>query len=166
MSRTLALAIPLAAVLLSACATEPPPAPRTTAAEYAAWPQDRESSTLVFDPQITAACGMVPTAHFGFDSDAIVGDAAAALDRLSECFITGPLAGKVLRIVGHTDPRGDPGHNLVLGQKRATGVAFYLNAHGFDLLNAHTMTVGSADAVGTDEETWALDRKVEVFLEN
>lgn len=125
-----------------------------------------QESSLVIDERIRSACGIVPAAHFGFDSDAIEGEAATVLDSLAACFTSGPLAGRRLRIVGHTDPRGERYHNLVLGQKRATGVAFYLRGGGVDLLNVHTMTMGSKEAVGTDEESWALDRKVEVFLED
>jgi peptidoglycan-associated lipoprotein len=123
-------------------------------------------SSLVIDERIRSACGIVPAAHFAFDSDEIEGEAATVLDSLAVCFTSGPLAGRRLRIVGHTDPRGERYHNLILGQKRATGVAFYLRGHGVDLLNVHTMTMGSKEAAGWDEESWALDRKVEVFLED
>jgi peptidoglycan-associated lipoprotein len=189
MSRTFSFAIPLiAAPLLAACAgqqREPPP-PKPVVSEYASWdrtgpgrstvssdlgaPLPRFSgsdrSSLVIDERIRSACGIIPAAHFAFDSDEIEGDAASVLNDLSDCFVSGPLAGRRLRIIGHTDPRGEPYHNLVLGQKRATGVAFYLNARGVDMLNVHTMTMGSKEAVGTDEEGWAQDRRVEIFLED
>lgn len=193
MYRVFSLAIPLlGAALLSACAAEPPPAPKSvtpppaTMSDAASWEQsgaertaarselgspmpgsrtDREGS-LVIDERIRSACGIVPTAHFDFDSDEIEGEAATVLDSLATCFTSGPLAGRQLRIIGHTDPRGERYHNLVLGQKRATGVAFYLRDRGFDLLNVQTMTMGSKEAVGTDKESWALDRKVEVFLKD
>jgi len=176
------------AALLAGCATEAPPQPKSTASEYtpshASWApstsqrpaagselgspmpisrSDKGMDSLVIDERIMSACNIVPAAFFGFDSDAV--EPNQVLDRLADCFVSGPLAGHKLRIIGHADPRGERYHNLVLGQKRATAVAYYLNARGFDLLNVHTMTVGSKEAVGTDEDGWALDRKVELFLE-
>ena len=189
MSRTFFIATSLlGAALLSACAAEKPQPqpPRPLSSEYASWSETsfgrparaselgsptpasrpgRDKSSLVIDERILSACGIVPTAHFAFDSDEIEGDAATVLDDLAGCFVKGPLAGRTLRIVGHTDPRGETYYNRVLGQKRATAVAFYLNAHGLDMLHVHTMTAGSSEAVGTDEESWAEDRKVVISLE-
>jgi peptidoglycan-associated lipoprotein len=190
MYRAICLAVPLAsAALLSACASATPPpssvTPQTSAmSDAASWertgterttagsemgsplPSSRsdQGSSLVIDERIRSACGIVPMAHFDFDSDEIEGDAASVLDSLAECLTSGPLANRRLRIVGHTDPRGERYHNVVLGQKRATGVAFYLRGHGVDLLNVQTMTMGSKEAVGTDKESWALDRRVEISL--
>lgn len=74
----------------------------------------------------------------------------------------------VMTLVGHADPRGDPRYNIVLSKRRAEAVRDYLLARGvaaqvivdgkgsdqpFDvLLLGHPVT---------QEEAWALDRRVE-----
>jgi len=37
-----------------------------------------------------------------------------------------------LRVEGHTDTRGDVGHNQRLSRRRAQAVAEYLRGHGFE----------------------------------
>ena len=102
--------------------------------------------------------------HFAFDSAAIDAQAGAALDALATCFSTGALAGRSMMLTGHTDPRGELEYNLALGQRRAGSVAHYLEGRGLAKAHVSTTSHGELDAVGTDEEGWARDRKVDVSL--
>lgn len=177
-------AIVLSAGLLMACEQGPKP-PLKTASSQADGPQgalpggqwmaktgketraDSDSPTagsIQIDERILKACGDVKIAHFAFDSASISGDAADALGALARCFVTGPLAGAKMRLVGHADPRGGVAYNIALGQQRAGSVATFLSERGLSEERMGTLSKGAFDAQGTDEDGWALDRKVEVFL--
>lgn len=122
------------------------------------------AGSIQIDDRILKACGDLPTAHFAFDSASISGDAESALGALARCFVSGPLAGARMNLVGHADPRGGVAYNLALGQQRASSVATFLSQRGISEQRMGTVSKGAFDATGTDEEGWTLDRKVEVFL--
>lgn len=136
------------------------PAPNTAGADT----RTPTAGSIQIDDRILKACGDLPTAHFAFDSAAIAGDAANALGALARCFVTGPLAGARMNLVGHADPRGGVAYNLALGQQRAGSVATFLSQRGLAEERVGTVSKGAFEATGTDENGWALDRKVEVFL--
>lgn len=175
MHRAHLVTLAITAALAAACGgseKEPPnvasgagvaiPAPAPSAAT-----RDTSSPTagsVHIDDRIVKACGDLPTAHFAFDSASVRGDAAAALDALGRCFTSGPLKGRGLKLVGHADPRGEAEYNLALGQRRAGGVEEYLAAKGLDASRMKVSSRGELEATGTDEQGWARDRKVEVFL--
>lgn len=122
------------------------------------------AGSIRIDERILRACGNLPMAHFAFDSAKISGDAEEVLARLAECFVAGPLAGHSLSLVGHADPRGEVIYNIALGQQRAGSVATFLAKRGVAERRMGTMSKGEMEASGYDEEGWARDRKVEVFL--
>ena len=122
------------------------------------------SGSIHIDDKITKACGDLPTAHFAFDSSEVSGDAAAALDALARCFVTGPLKGKGMKLIGHADPRGETEYNFGLGQKRAGSVADFLAKKGLEQPRMATSSKGELEATGTDEQGWARDRKVDILL--
>jgi peptidoglycan-associated lipoprotein len=175
----------LSSALLMACEEGPRPPLRTAVsppfqalpagAQAATWmtfqsPAAMGDSTspttgsIQIDGRILQACGDLPTAHFAFDSVAITGGAAEALGALARCFVSGPLAGARLHLVGHADPRGGVAYNLALGHQRAGSVATFLLQRGLTEDRVGTVSKGDFEASGSDEHGWALDRKVEVFL--
>jgi peptidoglycan-associated lipoprotein len=178
--------IALAAVstaLVAGCGSEPKPPPRLAAAgmvatdatpraatpQAGAMPARRDaltptSGSIHIDDKILRACGNLPTAHFAFDSSSIDAQAAYALDALASCFTTGALAGRSMMLTGHTDPRGELEYNMALGQRRAGSVARYMEGRGMARAHLSTTSHGELDAIGTDEEGWARDRKVDVSL--
>lgn len=122
------------------------------------------AGSIQIDDRILKACGDLPTARFAFDSAAIEGDAANMLGALARCFVSGPLAGAKMNLVGHADPRGGVAYNIALGQQRAGSVATFLSQKGVAEQRMGTVSKGAFEATGTDENGWSLDRKVEVFL--
>jgi peptidoglycan-associated lipoprotein len=122
------------------------------------------SGSVHIDDKIVKACGNLPTPHFSFDSSNIQQPAREALDALADCFTKGPLKGKGLKLVGHADPRGDIDYNLGLGQRRAGSVAEFLAKQGLEKDRVDTSSKGEFEAQGVDDQGWANDRKVEVFL--
>jgi peptidoglycan-associated lipoprotein len=69
-----------------------------------------------------------------------------------------------MRLIGHTDSRGEVTYNLGLGQRRAGSVADYISQRGMSKSRITPSSRGEFDANGKDEEGWAHDRKVDVLL--
>jgi peptidoglycan-associated lipoprotein len=88
------------------------------------------------------------------------------LNSIATCFETGPGAGKSMKLIGHADPRGETMYNFALGQHRAGSVASYLEHKGLQDGRLSTSSRGAMDATGTDEATWAQDRRVDILLAN
>lgn len=164
-----------ASIAAAACGGDQPPpvtpatAPTTTTTQAPALPREAPASPTAgavhISPEIAKACGISePDAYFAFDSANIRPQDARALDKVAVCFSTGPLKGKALKLVGHADPRGASEYNMSLGQQRADGVARYIVSKGMDKGKAEATTRGEMDAVGTDEPTWARDRRVDLLL--
>jgi peptidoglycan-associated lipoprotein len=178
MHRLHMITLAAASLAISAgCGSDPKPGPSVaasgrmasdgTARPAVAARQDTSSpnsGSIHIEDKILKACGNLPIAHFAFDSSTIQGDAATALDALARCFATGALKGRGMKLIGHTDQRGETEYNLALGQRRAGSVAAYIGAHGVERARIAASSHGEFDATGTDEEGWARDRKVDVLL--
>lgn len=174
MNRTCLFALAAAVTFAAGCASAEKPKPRVASADGVtsdATPrparQDTASPTsgsVHIDDKIIAACGDIPLAHFAFDSARIQAEAARSLDALSRCFVSGKLAGRSMKLIGHADPRGETEYNMALGQRRAGSVSGYLGAHGVTSQHMATSSRGALDATGSDDDGWARDRKVDVLL--
>jgi peptidoglycan-associated lipoprotein len=116
---------------------------------------------------IRRACGVSDAeAHFAFDSARVSSGDHPILDKLVRCFSSGPLAQRHMRLVGHADPRGGEEYNLVLGGSRADGVKGFLVDRGLSVEQVASSSRGEMDARGTDEGSWAEDRRVDILLAN
>lgn len=146
----------------SAIAT-PKEQPGATKPDETTVPNTPTASGVKISDEIAKACGITNTeAFFAFDSAKI--QTAGPLDKLAECFKTGPMKGRVMKLVGHADPRGDSDYNVQLGLSRADSVSKYLFGKGLDKKQATTTSRGAMDAKGTDEPSWAQDRRVDIVL--
>jgi len=114
--------------------------------------------------EIKQACHISdPDAYFAFDSARLTDQDNRVVGELADCFSNGPMKGKTMRLVGHTDPRGDAEYNMVLGQNRADNVKHILVEKGLSAERIQTSSRGKMDAKGHDEAAWALDRRVDVL---
>jgi peptidoglycan-associated lipoprotein len=128
-------------------------------------PNTETASGVHIDDKIRKACGITDQdAYFAFDSANLRPSDQRVLDLVAKCFISGPLTGKGMRLVGHADPRGTPDYNRVLGLNRAQSVQSYFMKDGLDKGKVDTTSRGADDATGTDEAGWAKDRRVDVML--
>ncbi|HEY3822662.1 MAG TPA: OmpA family protein [Polyangiaceae bacterium] len=128
-------------------------------------PDSPTASAVRISDEIVRACGIsAPNAYFAFDSDHVRSDDALVLQQVATCFSTGPLKGRMLKLVGHADPRGGSEYNDTLGQKRADSVKDYIIGKGMDKAKAESTSRGAMDATGTDDPSWARDRRVDVML--
>jgi len=164
--------------LATACASDPPPppaAPTATAAPSTPPPAPPKAlekpgdiptqSNINISDEIRKACGITDTeAFFAYDSANVRAADKAVLKKLADCFSTGPLKGREMRLVGHADPRGEEEYNMVLGGRRADNVKGAIAAEGLSAAKIATTSRGKLDATGSDEAGWAKDRRVDVVL--
>jgi peptidoglycan-associated lipoprotein len=124
-----------------------------------------EASVVNVSPEIREACGLPDTkAFFGYNSAQTASKDGQFFSKLAACFISGPLQGKGMHLVGHADPRGDADYNYLLGQRRADSVKGALVRAGLEGARVSTTSRGAQEAQGRDESTWATERRVDVVL--
>ncbi|MEZ4371965.1 MAG: OmpA family protein [Polyangiaceae bacterium] len=128
--------------------------------------EDESAPTqLAIDDKILKACGIASSdAHFDFNSANVKQGDYPVLTKLANCFSTGPLKGKQMLLVGHADSRGDEEYNMTLGGRRAAGVKSVLVARKLSGKQVATSSRGELDATGSDESSYAADRRVDVRL--
>ncbi len=152
---------PAAPVATAEPPSPPPPAPPPRVDDG----KNPNRAQLNISEDIRKACGIADEdAYFDFDSANIRPQDHKVLAQLAKCFSSGPLAGRKMGLVGHADPRGEDEYNMLLGEKRATSVKNAIGAEGLALDKMNTSSRGEMDATGTDEATWARDRRVDVVL--
>ena len=168
----------LGAALSAGCKKDqaPPPATptgETTAPTVEAPPpesdpnDDPTKGSLNISKEIQELCGISESeAYFAYDSANVRPQDRAVLKKLADCFTTGPAKGREMRLVGHADPRGSDEYNMVLGSHRAENVKRIIVQEGLPSSQAVTTSRGEMDAVGTDEASYAKDRRVDVVLGN
>lgn len=127
-------------------------------------PKSPQRGVINISEDIRRACGIADSeAHFPFDSAKLDAAERPTLAKLAACFTSGALAGRDMQLVGHADPRGDSDYNMVLGGSRADTVKAFLTALGLTGGHIATSSRGELDASGTDERSWAEDRRVDVL---
>lgn len=177
--KTLARTLPLLVPLAAACASTPDRAPPQRADDVAAAPASEPAPatparatppltriSVDLDPGLTTACGIAPppAAFFEFDSATLDEETNRHLGELATCLASGPLAGRKIEVIGHTDPRGEDEYNRQLGRSRAESVEDYLHKQGVDQANIVTRSMGAEEAQGSDPSEYPLDRRVDIRL--
>ncbi|WP_394841203.1 OmpA family protein [Pendulispora brunnea] len=168
----------LFALAAAGCAHEPaapavatpaarPPAPVASAPPPPAASYD--GAAVAISGDLVAACNLVvnkvdSAPKFDFDDSALPDQDRGVLDQVAKCVTTGPLRGRALSLVGRADPRGEVEYNFALGERRADTVANYLGQLGVAKDKLRETSRGKLDATGTDEESWARDRRVDIAL--
>jgi peptidoglycan-associated lipoprotein len=119
--------------------------------------------------EILHACGLevndVEAApKFDFNKSDLLPKDQEVLQKIADCFENGALKGNSMLLVGRADPRGTVAYNDKLGLKRANNVASFLEQHGLANNRIQRVTRGERDARGTNEETWAVDRRVDILV--
>ena len=145
------------------------PQPQTPIAPQAPVETKPASPSLAVSEDIIRECklnldSITKSPKFEFDKSDLLPQDLVILDQIGACFTTGPLAGESLHLVGRADPRGSVAYNQALGMRRATSVENYLERVGMDGSHITKTSRGKLDARGTDEASWAIDRRVDVLL--
>lgn len=171
--------VALVASTLAACGGEekkvvapaPPPVP-TSQTTVTSAPEPKRtpvSPTITVTEDIARACslhfddvGRAP--KFDFDRSELLPADHDVLVKISKCLQDGPLKGRAIELVGRADPRGTVEYNMALGARRAHSVAAYLEQLGLGTSRVNETSRGELDAIGTDEASWQLDRRVDISL--
>jgi peptidoglycan-associated lipoprotein len=99
--------------------------------------------------------------YFDFDQYALTAESRAVLlahsDKLKG-------ASASVRLEGHADERGSREYNMALGEKRANAVRDFLVTQGVNGSSLEVVSFGEEQpaATGSDEASWAQNRRVEV----
>lgn len=99
--------------------------------------------------------------YFEFDKYDLTAESRAVLlahaDKLKGASVA-------VRLEGHADERGSREYNMALGEKRANAVRDFLVTQGVNGSSLEVISFGEEQpaVVGSDESSWAQNRRVEV----
>ncbi|MDH3689991.1 MAG: peptidoglycan-associated lipoprotein Pal [Gammaproteobacteria bacterium] len=137
---------------------------------------DEGASATGMDDQSGAAGGLLGAGdgdplnqrrvYFEYDSSAIDDESRIIVEAHSAYLVTDPSLSVVLE--GHADERGTREYNLALGERRAQAVARLMQALGVTADRIQTVSYGEERpvALGQDEESFQLNRRVEILYGN
>jgi len=121
--------------------------------------------------EIAKACGIAVKADgkpvapsFEYDSAALAEEDRVLLGQVAKCLTEGALKGRHVTLIGRADQRGEPEYNMTLGGSRADTVKRYMVDLGVGRDAMLGTSRGEMDATGTNEASWAHDRRVDVEL--
>ncbi|WP_425066543.1 peptidoglycan-associated lipoprotein Pal [Reyranella sp.] len=102
---------------------------------------------------------------FDTDSSTVREDGRQTLNRQAEWLKK--YGNYQITIEGHCDERGTREYNLALGERRANAARQYLIAQGIPAARIKTVSYGKErpDPVGSDEASWARNRRAVTALE-
>jgi peptidoglycan-associated lipoprotein len=98
------------------------------------------------------------TIYYGFNLSTLTGEATASLSKNAACL---KKTGRSIDLVGRADPRGTTEYNMALSDRRAQAARDYLRRAGIESTRLRPVPRGNLDATGTDEASWAKDRRVD-----
>ena len=100
---------------------------------------------------------------FGFNDSVLSVQSTEALGKNLECLRSAGTRG--VRVEGHCDSRGTEEYNLALGDRRARSAITYLTRAGIANRRLRAVSKGKLESRGSDEATWAQDRRVDLIWE-
>lgn len=167
------MAVAAAAVIIAACASQDIPDPDPI--ERAPM-SDSSADTDGFDDEGLGAGEELPsdidgfygegelimTIYFDFDQSEIRPEDQATLEQHANRLAND--AGARVRLEGHADERGSREYNIGLGERRSQSVRRLLLIQGASAAQITTVSFGEERpaAFGSDEDAWALNRRVEI----
>lgn len=100
--------------------------------------------------------------YFAFDESKVDAQSVSVLE-LHGAYLAGN-PGTTVRLEGHADERGSREYNIGLGEKRAQEVRQILLLQGVSSDQLNTVSYGEERpaALGSDDEAWGLNRRVEL----
>lgn len=121
-----------------------------------------QNGHCVAPPRGGPGCEDFPAPKFDYEQFSLRDDFKTTLERLARCVTTGSLKGRRLLLTGHCDPRGEGEFNMALGAHRAETVKTFLVGLGVPTAQVATSSRGKLDASGSDDVSWANDRRVDI----
>jgi peptidoglycan-associated lipoprotein len=102
------------------------------------------------------------TVYFDYDQDAVKPEYRQVVADNGKYLAANP--GARVRLEGHADERGSREYNIGLGERRAQAVKQALLLQGAGASQMTTVSYGEERpaVTGSDEESWAMNRRVEI----
>jgi peptidoglycan-associated lipoprotein len=165
----------LPAILLAACAsnTVPDPDPSATAtggdefgADTGGYADDDWMGGEEIASEDPSAGELTNIILFDFDSAEVRADFTDVVAR--HALILANDSTKRVRLEGHADERGSREYNIGLGERRSQAVRRMLMIQGASAAQISTVSFGEERpmAFGSDEDSWAQNRRVEIKYTN
>jgi peptidoglycan-associated lipoprotein len=145
----------------------PPPEDNSGSNAIQPGPQAQPTGTVVgTQDHFAAAVGSSTTIYFDTDRYNVDSQDAAALQAQAQYFARYPQI--TFTIEGHADERGTREYNIALGEKRATSAKNFLVSLGVNPARIAVVSYGkeSPVALGSDEESWARNRRAASVIIN
>ncbi len=104
--------------------------------------------------------------YFEFDSSAIDADSRGIIEQHAAYLAANPDI--KINLTGHADERGTREYNLALGERRGSSVERMLRVLGITTDRITTISYGEEQplAMGHDETSWRVNRRVEFIYQN
>ncbi len=104
--------------------------------------------------------------YFSYDQSSVDADSVGVLEAHGAYLAENP--GATVRLEGHADERGSREYNIGLGERRAQSVRQILMLQGVSSAQLSTVSYGEERpaALGSDEEAWGMNRRVELVYAN
>jgi peptidoglycan-associated lipoprotein len=161
-------------VLLAGCASNKVPDPEPGDATYDAagagadtdvYGDDPMGAGEMLDDDYTAG-ELTNIIYFDFDSSEVRADFTDVVARHALILANDPAVR--VRLEGHADERGSREYNIGLGERRAQSVRRMLMIQGASASQIATVSFGEERpvALGSDEDSWAQNRRVEIKYTN
>ncbi len=105
-----------------------------------------------------------PIIYFAYDQYELDEEGTKNVRYHADILVANP--GKTLILNGHTDERGTSEYNLALGEKRAKAVAQAMMLFGVSENRINIVSYGEEqpEMTGSDEASWAKNRRVEIVI--
>lgn len=163
----------LMAALLGGCAsnTVPDPDPTDTTygdesgADTGVYGDDPMAGGEAFGDDYTAG-ELTNVIYFDFDSAEVRADFTDVVAR--HALVLANDSSIRVRLEGHADERGSREYNIGLGERRSQSVRRMLMIQGASAAQISTVSFGEERpvALGSDEDSWAQNRRVEIKYTN
>ena len=127
--------------------------------------QKMEEQTLAREQAERDRVLATKTFYFDFDQTVVKPEARPALEAHAKNLSAS--GGRVV-LEGHADERGTREYNLALGERRAEAISRYLTVMGVAASQIEAVSYGEERPAsrGQDEDSWSLNRRVELRYEN
>lgn len=160
---TVALVASLA--LFAGCRSKPPPAPETPPASTTDTSTVTDATGLVDETASQGPSGELLSkriVYFDFDRADINADSQSVVTAHAAYLAKNP--NQKVRLEGHADERGSREYNIGLGERRGQAVRRAMLLQGVGEVQLSTVSYGEERpaAAGSDEQTYALNRRVEI----
>ena len=158
------LIIAAALIALSACAkkrVELPPAPIGTPSDTGGGQANTQQPTGPVPGSQEDFVASISSDRILFDTDKFDVDAQDQDVLRSQAAWLARYPNTRVTIEGHCDERGTRDYNIALGERRANAAKNFLASLGVDSTRISTISYGKErpDALGSDEESWARNRR-------